>query len=213
MTGTTKKWVILVVEDEREIVRQIKEYFTGITFEGLGIEIREYTTIEDAKTLIRAHKADLVILDVFQGEQSATANKPGVEVFEKINELGFVPVVFYTALPEQVKHLGNTFVKIVNKPDGLRILKARIQELFDSKVPQLTRRLYDHVDKALGRYMWDYAQERWPKIEAIADKPELMRIIMARLSAVEASPEKVHAAEYYVAPPLSSNLRFDLPPA
>jgi len=203
----TRRWVVLVVEDEAEIQDQIQQYFGTVTFDGLGIEIHPYKSIHDAKTLIRDRKADLLILDVFQGVQAATADKPGVDVLNEINRSGFVPVVFYTALPEQVRHLAGQFVRVINKTEGLTGLRAQIQDLFDLKVPQLTRKLYDHVDRALGRYMWDFAQERWTDIKSIADKPELMRIIMTRLSALEASPEEVHAAEYYIAPPVAKGPR------
>jgi len=203
----TRRWVVLVVEDDAEIREQIQQYFGDETFDGHGIEIHPYEDIRDAKTLIRDRKADILILDVFQGEQATTADKPGIDVLNEINRSGFVPVVFYTALPEQVRHLAGQFVRVINKTEGLTALKAQIQELFDLKVPQLTRKLYDHVDRALGRYMWDYAQERWTDIKSIADKPELMRIIMTRLSALEASPEEVHSAEYYIAPPVASGLR------
>src|SRR5712692_2050480 len=155
---TEPTWNVLVVENDETIRRQIRESFADEVIHGRKLKISELAEIEQAMSLIRERKVDLVILDVFQGDAREGGDQTGVRVLDRIQETGFVVVVLYTALPESVAHHANIFVRVVGKDAGLAKLQEEIGKLFALRIPQLHRAVVNHFDATLCRYMWDFVQ-------------------------------------------------------
>lgn len=220
------EWKVLLVEDEQETSRQIKEFFSDELFDARKLAFQVIGDWDEAFRLIQEKKADLVILDIYRGHATRGGERAGEEVLKRILESGFVPVVIHTNLPEGLESLANQFVQLVIKTDGLPKLKEQIQALFEMRIPQLNRAIINHLDSALRDYMWGFVQPNWEQFKHISNKPEFVRLIVQRLALTFAregvenltaevfkghvvsggtDSEKVHPCEYYVKPPVGSD--------
>jgi CheY-like chemotaxis protein len=220
------KWHVLLVEDDEDVRRQVREFLTGEEVASRKLQLEEIPDLPSALDLIRERKADLVILDVYKGQAKPGGEQVGIQILESIKLAGFVPVVLYTALPEGLEEYRSTFVRLVSKDaDGLPNLRREIEDLFRLRVPQLFRAIVNHLDQALSSYMWGFVQEHLKEFEPIIDKPEFLRLILQRLGMtfarkgiekmVEdvygvpapgvANSDNVHPAEYYVKPPIGED--------
>jgi len=216
-------WNVLLIEDDPVARRQIKEYFATREFDGRKLLFKEVDHWEEAFGLIREHKADLAILDIYRGEAARGGERVGERVLEDLKSTGFVPVVIHTNLPEGLEGLQNEFVRLVAKTDGLQMLAEKIEALFQIRVPQMHRAILNHLDRALCEYMWGFVTREWSGLKEIADRPEFLRLLLHRLafsfarSGVDQAvaeafrgyegaaldPEKVHPAEFYIMPPVT----------
>lgn len=217
-------WRILIVEDDPEARRQVKEYFAKRKLEGRSIAFREVQDWDEAVQAIREHKADLVILDIYRGQAAPGGERVGEDVLTEVQKSAFVPVILYTNLPEGLEAITNRFVRLVPKTDGLPRLQQEIQLVFQTKIPQMHRAILDHIDSVLCTYMWDFVVKNWQQLEPLSDKPEFLRLLLRRLALsfmtedrVEVAIRKVfttlaagapaqdvvHPAEFYIKPPLS----------
>jgi CheY-like chemotaxis protein len=219
-------WNVLLVEDDEEVRRQVREYFADETFASRNLRFTEIPDLREALGFIGERKADLVILDVYRGTAAPGGERTGVDVLESLKASGFAPVVLYTALPEGLEEHVSSFVRLVSKEaDSLGRLKSEIQSLFDLRIPQLNRALINHLDQTLSEYMWRFVQEQWPEFEPLVGKPEFLRLVLQRLaltfsrqgvdrltrevyetqSPTVSDSDTVHPAEYYIKPPLSED--------
>jgi len=220
-------WNVLLVEDDETVRRQVREYLAGEVFASRRLSIHDIPEIDQALNLIHERKADLVILDVYRGTARRGGEQAGIRVLESIKRSGFVAVVLYTALPEELEGQQSSFVRLVGKDaGGLERLKAEITDLFRSRVPQVHRAIVNHLDRALCSYMWDFVQARWNEFSSLADKPEFLRLVVQRLAmtfsregidqmmaevygttATGQTPgaDTVHPAEYYIKPPIGND--------
>src|SRR5208283_4070085 len=111
---TANTWNVLVVEDDDNVRRQVKEYLMGEVFASRQLNISDMD-LPEALNLIKQRKADLVILDVYRGTAEFGGEQTGVRILESIKRSGFVPVVLYTALPEGLEDHKSSFVRLVGK--------------------------------------------------------------------------------------------------
>ncbi|MEW6545081.1 MAG: hypothetical protein AB1411_15915 [Nitrospirota bacterium] len=105
-------WNVLVVEYDENIRRQVVEYLDGEEFASGKLNISGIADLPAALNVIREHKADLVILDVYRGTARPGGEQTGVQILESIKRSGFVPVVLYTALPEGLETHKSSFVRL-----------------------------------------------------------------------------------------------------
>jgi len=221
------KWNILLIEDEIEVRRQVKEYLSPEIFAARSLNIIEIPDMSQALTFIREQKADMIILDIYRGKAEPGGEQTGVQILDSIKGSGFVPVVIYTALPEGIEAHASKFVRLVGKDaGGLVRLKGEIEDLFRLRIPQLYRAIVTHIDKTMCAYMWDFVLGHWADFEPLVDKPEFLRLIVQRLALtftrqgieqitkevyeVQAlgepiTAETVHPAEYYIKPPIGQD--------
>src|SRR5262245_16778596 len=108
-------WNILVVEDDENVRRQVKEYLEGEEFASRKLNISDITDLPAALNVIKERKADLIILDVYRGAATPGGERTGVQILQSIKMSGFVPVVLYTALPEGLDVHASRFVRLVGK--------------------------------------------------------------------------------------------------
>jgi hypothetical protein len=216
-------WSVLLVEDDQNTVRQIREYFADRQFAGRNIALAPITDWDHAFGLIRERKADLAILDIYRGDAAQGGERVGERVLDDFQRTGFIPVVIHTNLPEGLEGRRNEFVRLIAKTDGLGRLSAEVEALFATRIPQLNRAILNHLDRTLCDYMWNFVAKEWPSLKDIADRPEFLRLLLNRLSysfartevekalreafenydAPAVDPERIHPAEFYVMPPLS----------
>lgn len=216
-----REWLVVHVEDDLTVRRQVKEYLDGEHFEFGEFNVSETAKFEDALALLRERKVDLVILDVYRGSP-ADGNRAGLPVLETWRATGFAPIILHTALPEGLEEHASPFVHIVPKEAGnLARLKATIGQIFATKIPQIHRATVQHLDSSFREYMWGFVQEHWDEIKDLAQQPDFIRLLLRRLGlqfthgvapliqavysdATPADPveTRIHPVEYYVRPPI-----------
>jgi len=85
------------------------------------------------------------------------------------------------------------FVRIVPKEaENAARLRAAIDDLFATKMPQIHRAVVEHLDASLRSYMWKFVVANWDTIKPLCARPDFVRLVLARLGAYLAR-ENVHS--------------------
>ncbi|MCY3786607.1 MAG: hypothetical protein OXG47_07765 [bacterium] len=222
----TEPWRILIVEDEEQLGPLVAESVLSAARSDEGGD--PIPSIEskfsDAMTRIAAERFDLLILDVRDqakaalGQQGAESD-PGIGVFEEIRRRRFIPIIFYTAVPDEVELLGNPpFVQVVSKiaEDPVRELREAVTLAFRSDFPRIYRLLEDHSAAVTRDFMVEFVENNW---DTLADnRADMMHLLLRHLSVSlghgaaemtarlgygtrDGSEDTVHASRYYSALP------------
>lgn len=112
---------VLIVEDERKLRELIADYL-----EAEGLSWREAANGDDAVSLFRDIRPDLVILDILM------PGLDGYDVCEEIRKLSDVPILFLTAKSEEEdKLLGYDLGAddYMTKPFSPKVLAAKVKAL------------------------------------------------------------------------------------
>lgn len=207
---------ILLVDDNAELCKQIKELLDGETIAGNTVKVDYRTDFDGACTALEEIDYDVAVLDLFRGKpDEANADRPGEEVLEQIKKSCFIPVIFFTGLVKPIEHLKSDIVRVVRKGDSLDALKTEIQSVFESNLPLIRRKLNTYIRESLRSYFWDFVHPNWKILEGIKDDVSLGYLIVRRLATSlskekivnllgdpKISADKVHPMEFYVYPPI-----------
>ncbi len=221
-------WRILLIEDDDDITRQVSDYLEGEQVDGQNLTVAAFQDFDTAVRELEGRRYDILIVDIFRGRPSVGAQQPGRELIQQVQQVRFVPIVVYTALPGPVQDLMAPLVRVVPKTgDGLHALKAAIEEFIRSGIPEVNRLLVRHVDAVQRDYMWNFVSGQWDQLKDLRDRHSLAYLLLRRLShslaregvvqlaqalgapekgSVGADPDKVHPMEYYVYPPLGPDI-------
>lgn len=224
-------WRVLLVDDDLDLLRQVKEHLDLYkTKSDESIQTTTVSRFQDAFDLIESQRFDLLILDVFRGPVDTTTSTPdGRQVLQEIRSRRFLPVIFYTALPNAVEDLQSDIVRVVTKEGGFASLQKALSETFDLGLPQLNRKFSDHVSTVLRDFLWDLTPEHWKMITSAGDATDLAYILCRRLAtsldgrgaeklaaSLRKEPpsenttidqEHVHPMQYYIIPPVPGSMQ------
>jgi len=224
-------WRVLVVDDEEEICREVKEHLEGEAIARVGdsCKVDSLTAFPAALAKLEAERFDLVILDVRVGSQEAAIPAPEAEagrrLLEDIKARRYVPVVFYTALPNQVRDLESDLVRVVTKGgSSLANLLEAVRAVFATGLPDVNRALLRHIENVQRDYMWKFVVPNWGALSGTEDRRSLAYLLARRLAmslsidgiddlvaslggAAEAVESKgIHPVQYYLLPPIMETL-------
>ena len=184
-------WRILVVDDETPIAQNNATALNrGANSAAIPYSVQAVAeeSFEEALALVGRGGIDLLVLDVFDqvgAGAGAGVNDPepvGRSIFEQIRAQRFLPIVFLTALPDQVDSYENPpFVQIVSKraTDPFEPLFAAVKRCLDSPFPSLCRDLQSHIDDISRQFMIDFVEQHW---EDLKDRSEdVAHLLMRRL--------------------------------
>lgn len=217
-----KKWRVLVVDDRH--ADEIESAINGTeVLSPDSIKVKKCPDFEKAISLLERHRFDLIILDLKDDSveiESGDTVYPGEQIFEEIRKRRFIPVIFYSAFAERVKHLENPFVRAVHR-EGVRNLPPAIQEIFSTRLPHLLK----HIEEEQMNYMWKALMDDATKFDFNnQDKTEVSYLLARRLANVlESSSIKrflqnqtptgdgdgfnnIHPIEMYIYPPPVSRI-------
>ncbi len=177
---------ILHVDDDQESLDQAREYLQGEDIGGWGEpNVESLQTFADALALLEARRFDLVILDVrlggYEPQDTLPEEEQGVRTLEEIRQRRFVPVVFWTGLPERARHLEDPLVRVHDKTDGLQVLLGAVRELFHTRLPAVNRALLRLIEEEQRSYMWDFVARHWAELSEGDDPMELAYLLARRL--------------------------------
>ena len=236
-------WRILVVDDDKDVADTTAAFLARIDDKS-GKEIRTVAepSFEKALSTIREDNFDMLVLDVRdqsmlypEGSSGSENADLGRNVFQEIRSQKFLPIIFYTALPNLVTSLSNPpFVQIVSKgtrsetgilDDAEDILRDAVKLVFDSGLPFLLQAIKRHIDARTKDFMVDFLEKNWP---AIKDREsDIVHLLLRRLSVsleggVSAladalgysgdfdAGDGIHATRFYVVPSIADSRMGDL---
>lgn len=214
------EWRFLLVEDDDVIAKQVEEAIPGFIQAPDTAQVRRFDKFKDAADLLRNERFDVLILDLKDDSTPGIDEhdvSAGVEIFEFLKQTRFSPVVFYTAHAHKVRDLTTSFVRVVEKTDGLGKLKEEVCGVLATQLPALSRRI-EEIQRA---YMWDFVGEHWKEYGSPHEQADLAYLMARRLaSSLQAEARSlalkvsehavpapnaatIHPMEMYVHPPVS----------
>lgn len=242
-----QRWRILVIEDDETIGRQVEEHLATISLpdSDSAPQVVVHNSFSDGLAYLQRSNVDVVILDVRdqaraermegpdQNDSDLSSADLGAEIFHEIRAARFVPIVFYTALPQLVAHLVTPdapFVALVSKyaRDPFDELDERLREIFDSKLPVIYRALHEHVEGVVRDFMIQFVERHWSELSSPPRKGDLAHLLLRRLAlslgaggavleeqlegtgGVDLVADKVHPMRFYVTPPVGPCTTGDL---
>lgn len=234
-------WRILVVDDNAAIADQIAEVIRTdrSRSKDVSVIVEVEASFQKALELVDAARIDLLVLDVRdQGvaEESGdtvdadeegsdvTEADAGLTVFHKVRDRRFVPVIFYTGLPNLVDAtiVRSPFVQVVSKIDSESTmqLRAAVTAVLSSTLPAVHRALIGHVETIVREFMSSFVEEHWDELEAPDRRGDLAHLLLRRLAlsladggeilssrlgnntTVALSEDRVHPMRFYILPPV-----------
>jgi CheY-like chemotaxis protein len=180
----------------------------------------------EAIPVLSSQTVDVLILDVREDNGDDYA---GQRVLEKLQEVRFVPVVFYTAYSDRVTELAQEpVIQVVGKGEKTSVLLAAVKSAFDSGLPAASRGISDHVREVTREYMWNHISQHWAGLArySIEDKTAMLTARLARTLdltlAIErtealrgpighalAAKSRWHPSRIYIFPPMGGESDFD----
>lgn len=199
------KWRFLIVEDSDEFARQLEESSASFVEPPDIAEAKIVTTFGEAENLMKVERYDLLILDLKDSSSAITdsdAEPAGLRIFESLKGTRFVPVIFYTAFPHKVRSLETSFIRVVEKTEGIGKLIEKIKQVIGTQLPALARKLED----VQRDYMWDFVSTHWQEFESPHERADLAYLLARRLAlSMEALASEISANVHGVAELSSGN--------
>lgn len=223
----TLDWQILVVDDDKDLCRQVKEHLETLSFgaDHRRCNVTPITNFDDAMVSLETGRIDVLILDVRQNKGKTNEDESiGRSVFDQVKERRFVPIVFYTGIPYQVEDLRSHLVQVVEKTQGIEGLGTAISRVFESRLPIINRALVRHTEVVQRKYMWSFVADNWQDLAVAEDISSIAYLLARRLAlslengltemlieiggnSTEISAEKkAHPMHQYIMPPLDDSL-------
>ncbi|WP_309398468.1 hypothetical protein [Cerasicoccus maritimus] len=214
------EWHFLVIEDDEEISTQVEQILETCIEAPDSVKVDVHDSFEDARHKLSTGKYDVIILDLKdEADQYPEVDEEpaGIYVFNELKKTRFTPVVFYTALAHKVRSEETTFVRVVEKTEGVAKLKQEVLAVMETRLPVLSRR----VEEIQRGYMWDFVSKNWSEFETPDEHADFAYLLARRLalslqrearkmartmggrSITLADPNNVHPMELYVRPPIS----------
>lgn len=229
MSDSPRPWSVLHVDDVPAILDLVAEIVRAMPeIGGREFEVDSREAFGDGLEALREKAYDIVILDVRAGDPNTAVNpeqEAGRRLLQQIKETRFVPVVFYTGLPQVVEDLAAApLVQVQQKGKPTGDLEAALLAVVESGLPSLRRGLEGHLVEVLREYMWDFVATHHEAFGGGADPTDYLYLLLRRLSrsitgalsaqlademgldiAASASGGKVPPMRYYVMPPVEAD--------
>lgn len=214
-------WRFLIIEDDLEIADQLKkDAESGKWLPAPNVINAEiFNSFQDAEKALDNMRYDCIVLDIRNDEAKGGDNLTGLEVYKRIREKVFVPVIFYTAMPTNTIESETAFVKVVEKSEGIKKLRSTIKEVFDTGLPHLTK----FIEEEQRSYMWDSVGKHWKDFDNIHKMADITYLMARRLASTLSGctirnflaeygvptpgaeeQDKIHPIEMYIWPPIDS---------
>ena len=212
---------ILLIDDDPESLDLLLATLPS-EVDGHEVTWHGYDSFDNALDVLQRWRFDLVATDIYRdssgAHKSPTTDEPrAFEIIQAIRNARFTPIVAFTdgAFPEELEE--GPFLKTADKSRGNDEILAKLSALMLTGVPMIARELHDQLDRVGGSYIWDFVEENWSSLSAagLTEASTLERLIRRRASIElgRLQPDDgsevtiVEGAEFYLYPPLSSDIR------
>ncbi|WP_405921654.1 hypothetical protein [Streptomyces sp. NBC_00122] len=185
MTEGGAVYRVLIVEDEVDIAEALSEMLAEELSDLGTLDIHVENDFDEAESLLETQAFDLVVLDVrdaARGGSPAHPNLQGRELHDRIAKTRWVPIVFCTALAEQVSDLAQPpLIQVVSK-NRLDEAVTAVRAGLESGVPVLTRHITALVDEHVRGFLRDEIAPNWDRLAAV-DRSQIAAVLVHRLAA------------------------------
>jgi len=206
---------ILHIDDEKDVLERAAKIVTGKEIQGHTLMVKDSLGFELGIEKLKTVEYDLIILDLCVGKATEVSDKIGIEIFGQIKRRAFIPIVFFTGLPDYVKGLESDIVRIAGKGDGYDALFSQISRIFDTKFIELKSEVNKVIREGVRSFFWDFVHPNKPIIEQLLkDEISLKYLLLRRLGKSLSSEltrnviedpnftsDLSHPMEYYIYPP------------
>ena len=214
MSDDNPRLLVLLVEDDPDALGQyVRDLPAVFKSRNIDVDIHPCDKFETAfaKATNPLLRYDLIISDTYRGDprkQDAAVR----QMIDTYRGTRFCPLVIYSSGAKPTDVTESAFVVWADKGISRDIERA-INQLLDTNVPQLARKLHDDLERTAGSYLWRFLEERWSQLNQPSqlDAKVLERMIRRRAaiqigdidpdSQMSGVPER-HAPEYYIYPAL-----------
>jgi hypothetical protein len=208
---------ILHIDDETDILQKAQAIVNGVSISTHTLRILDSCGFEEGMKRLEVTEYDLVILDLCVGQANTVSDKVGETVFMQIQKRVFIPVVFFTGLPEYVRPLESNIVRVVGKASGgYDGLFTEIQNIINSGFISLKNEMSSVVKEGVRAFFWNFVQPNQKMVtQLLSDDVSLKYLLLRRLGRTFAleltrnavneanfNKEKGHPMEYYIYPPV-----------
>jgi CheY-like chemotaxis protein len=186
VTGTDAPYRVLVVDDDPKMIEQVMEVLRDDLPEDVkNVDFQTEEVFADAQDRLIREDFDLVILDVRDTSSGAPTGEiegRGRALYEAIAGTRWLPVVFFTGVPQQVRELAAPpLVDVVTKNDWDGISVAVAVGL-RSGVSGLRRRIMEFVEDRARDFLRTTVAGHWDQFVS-ADPDDLAMVVVNRLAA------------------------------
>ena len=207
---------ILHIDDEQDVLVKASAVINGTELRGNTLAMIDSCGFDEGMKKLESVTYDLVILDLCIGKASSDADKIGQSVFDLIKEKAFIPVVFFTGLPDYVRDIESDIVKVASKAEGYDSLFEQIEKLFDTGFIQLKAEVETIVKEGLRFYFWNFVHPKSDIINQLKENDVSLKYMLlrrlgrtlstelTRIAAAEPDFAKTnsHPMEFYIYPPM-----------
>lgn len=221
MTEQPQHFRILVVDDKQEHLDDLTDDLTSALSDLGHIEvIGRQSFLEAEAELASPHSSyDVVVLDVMNGEPETAGfeRSRGIELYKRLSDIRWVPVVFYTGSPNECKGLESPPLVAVVEKDFPEVLLQRVRSALESGASRIARELLQKLDARMRSFLGRHVAPNWSGYSLLHEE-EIERVLVGRLAAHlrewdapsangESEPigHEAVPASYYLLPPVSGS--------
>lgn len=202
---------ILYIDDDAIHRKDLKDLLSDEIVNGFTIKMDCEDSFE--KAIEHSEQYHLAILDLYKGDPKDD-NDMGRDVFEKLKESFFIPIVFYSGNTKNVVSLKSQVVGVATKGDGgVEELKSEIERLTKHNLPFLKNRVHGYIEQEFRKYFWDVVQKNNDSFVPDADDYSLGYMLLRNfadslskeniktiIGDETINQEKAHPMEFYLYP-------------
>ena len=206
-------WRVLIIDDNmrmaQDALRELNDAFEGDS--NLKVESAIENDFDRGYELVANGACDVVVLDVRRDrtERKSEDRTQGKRVYSEIREVRFLPVIFWTALPDEVADDEmEPLVRVFSKDDLDKVPEA-VRTAILSGVAEVTRDIERDVADVMRKYLWDELAPHWQE-DTGGDPKEVAYVLITRvassLRAQNIPGLEERPSHRYIYPPVSDAL-------
>ena len=206
-------WRVLIIDDNERMAEDALRELND-TFEG-DSDLKVRTTIETdfdrGYELVASGACEIVVLDVRRDrtERHPEDRTRGKRVYSGIREVRFLPVIFWTALPDEVADDEmEPLVRVFAKEDLDKVPDA-VRAAILSGVAEVMWDIEGQVADVMRQYLWNELAPHWQE-DTDGDPKEVAHVLITRVASSLRARDIPGLAERpshrYVYPPVSEAL-------
>lgn len=215
-----RQYKVLAVDDDDAVLERL-QYVVPRYAKDLGTVIVETcSSFDEAEGRLKAFGADydLVILDVMDSHPFGGGSEDGsrgATLYQRIRNVRWVPVIFYTAIPENVDIPVEPPLLVVVSKENTNLLRTSITQSLSSNAAPIARALVENLDSSVRSFLSQHVSPHWSAYSE-HEESDLQLVLVNRLSAwlrewkttageTIASPMDgtVPSSAYYLLPPVT----------
>lgn len=210
-----RTWRVLVVDDNPEMTtdaeRELHDAFDNDP--DLDVHIAVENSFETGLQLVKDGTCDIVILDLRRDRSEGAAEERGRgrRVYTDIRDIRFIPVIFWTALPQDVQDLKAPPLIDVFAKEELDKVPDAVRAAINTGAAEVTADIEEHVARVMRDHLWSELAPHWNEDTAGGRPDELAHLLITRVAHSlqdRALPELTRRPSHcYLYPPVSGRYR------